>query len=152
MNKPSKQLAAGTIALGMIASGGCDHDAPLSLAASISPEDVWLVRTAPTDEPITYAMAPARGTIAIVDGCIRLKRDDGSSITPVYPHDYGVTLQSEELGVQDGSGHLLYSVGEHVELGGSVLADEPTERMVPANDRRECEGPYFLVMPPPGSR
>lgn len=145
MKKLRARVTAAAITLGAIAAAGCNYE------EAISEDQVWLVRTAPADEAIVYAMAPARGTVAIGGGCVRLNRDDGSSVALVYPYDYDVTRQSGKLGVQDGNGRLLYSVGQHVKIGGSVLPEEPTERMVPAEDQRNCKGPYFLVMPEPNT-
>ena len=111
-----------------------------------------MVRTAPSDVPISYALAPAQGTVAIVDGCVRLERDEGGSVVLVYPYDYQVVWESGRAAVQDGKGRLLYAVGQRVEIGGSVLAEGTAEKIVPSEDRRHCEGPFFLVMPEPESR
>lgn len=110
-------------------------------------DDTRLVRTAPTDDPIVYGMAVDQGTIAAVDGCIRLVRKDGSSSVLVYPFNYRLVRDGKRVLVENERGHRLYAVGQSVQVGGSLLPDEASARLVSSTDRQRCTGSYFLVLP-----
>ncbi|WP_156170292.1 hypothetical protein [Luteimonas sp. FCS-9] len=133
------------IALALFASSaGC------TVEPAISPTDVRLVRTHVSQEPIVYALAPLQGTAKVVGGCLSFSNSEVGDVTLVYPHDYQMARLDGTLGVLDAKGSLVLPVGRRVQIGGSTLpGDEAVERVVPAEDRRDCKGPFFLVLPRP---
>lgn len=111
----------------------------------IGPAQVRLARTAPSDNAITYGLAPLRGTVTVERGCLSLESTDRGTAVLVYPHDYRMGTVDGRLSVlADGKSALVAS--RPVEIGGALLDAEPEARTVPVEDRALCEGPFFLVL------
>lgn len=134
-----------TIALLSIACGvGC------SAEPEINPNDVRLVRTGVSQEPMVHALAPFQGAAKVVDGCLGFNNSEVGDVILVYPYDHTMARFDGSLSVVDAKGSLVLPVGRRVQIGGAMLpGDEAVERLVSAEDRRDCKGPFFLVLPRP---
>ncbi|MEN5062250.1 hypothetical protein [Luteimonas sp. TWI1416] len=133
------------IALWLLASGtGC------TVEPAISPDDVRLVRTDASQEPMVHALAPFQGAAKVVDGCLGFNNSEVGDVILVYPYDHTMARLDGTLSVVDAKGSLVLPLGRRVQIGGAMLpGDEAVERLVSAEDRRDCKGPFFLVLPRP---
>lgn len=135
------RLAIASCVVAMVA--GCRTE------SAIDPAQVRLARTAPSDNTITYGLAPLRGTVTVERGCLSLESTDRGTVVLVYPHDYRMGTVDGRLSVLNADGESVLIAGRPVEIGGALLDAEPAARTVPAEDRALCEGPFFLVLPQP---
>lgn len=119
--------------------------------------DVLFAKLKPTDG--LYASTGIRGQLVLDDeGCLRIKtRESKPGHVAIWPSDFGMEIDGDEVKVLDGGGDLIARVGERVELGGGESPAINRQNTVPRplpNVRNgeevaeRCPGQYWLVAPP----
>lgn len=117
-----------------------------------SPTELSRVRAVPSDPAVLFPKLPApppgaerppslqalgRGRLVEVDGCLRL----GGDLLLIWPHDYSISTEGEGIAVLDGTGRVVWRVGERAEASGGEMFDLEGWVDVPAR----CTGPYWVV-------
>ena len=134
-----RSLLAATVAATLIAACSATPTADL--------EEIKLLRSAASDEPIVYGMAPLDGAPEVIDGCIRFRAHGGESYALVFPYNYSLGEEHRNVVVRDASGDPALTVNRGTQIGGSVLYKESAEKMIPRESLARCPGPFFLVKP-----
>lgn len=134
-----RSIVAATFAATLIAACSATPTADLN--------EIKLLRSAASDEPIVYGMAPLDGSPEVVDGCIRFRAHGGESYALVFPHNYSLGEEHRKVVVRDASGESVLTVNGDTQIGGSVLYKEPAEKMIPRESLALCPGPFFLLNP-----
>jgi len=82
----------------------------------------------------------------LVDGCLRIDSIHGTeSLLPIWPPEFGLAAEGDEIQVLDGEGQVVARAGEEVYMGGgggsaAGLAECVLEQLPAA-----CSGPYWIV-------
>lgn len=89
--------------------------------------------------------ALARGKLVLVDGCIRIQDEgDGSDDLIVWPAEFDLHLEGDEVRILNGTGQTVARVGDRVEMGGGQVPDSEEQRRK-LNIPEECQGPLWIV-------
>ncbi len=93
------------------------------------------------DEPNGYPAELLTGELVLVDGCLRLNDNEGTSRLLIWPHDYSVSVESNVIHIIDGTGQAVAQVGDKLRVGGGSEFAQALLPAIPDN----CPGPYFIV-------
>jgi len=91
--------------------------------------------------------ALARGTLVLVDNCIRL--DSGKSLPSellIWPPDFNFTIENDTIKVLNDKNEIVASIGDRVQMGGGEIhllsqLDKSIQEQVPS----QCPGPYWII-------
>lgn len=105
-----------------------------------------------------YPSAAFTGKLVVEDGCLRMKHLDGvGSYLPVWPHDYSLSTEDNDVRLLDGEGQVAARLGDAVRVGGGEIRQSevgPTPEQARRNyqqTRRKlnipssCPGPLWMV-------
>jgi hypothetical protein len=89
-------------------------------------------------------MAELVGTLRLEDGCLRVQSlYDGTAILPIWPPEFTLRTDGDQVLVIDGQGQVAAHAGEEVYMGGGYVGvtDEWVLQQIPP----ACQGEYFVV-------
>jgi hypothetical protein len=129
----------------LVAAGGRSAG-EIDICATPDVPGVAFPRQGPVEGPRVVMQAELIGRLVLVDGCLRIESvHDGTSQLPIWPPEFGLAAEGDEIQVVDGEGEVVARVGEEVYMGGgggsaTGLADCVREQLPAA-----CGGPYWIV-------
>jgi hypothetical protein len=118
----------------------------IDICATPEVPGVAFPRQGPIEGPRAVMQALMIGRLVLVDGCLRVESFHGDeSLLAIWPPEFGLAAEGDEIHVLDGAGQVVARVGEEVYMGGgggsaSGLADCVREQLPAA-----CRGPYWIV-------
>jgi hypothetical protein len=144
--RAARTLAA-ALTLAAVSLAACGADPPTGGGETTAPARVFFPQQPPGGESM---MAETSGELVLDDeGCLRVKatpKDPGA--TPVWPADYELDANGDEIRVLDEEGRVAAKVGEEVYMGGGeipkgqvTLTDEQMLREL----FERCPGEYWIV-------
>ena len=89
-------------------------------------------------------LAELIGTLEQQDGCLRVRSlHGGGDVLPIWPPEYTLRVEGEQVLVIDGEGQVAARAGQEVYMGGGHVAvtDEWVLEQIP----QVCRGEYFVV-------
>jgi len=93
----------------------------------------------------TRLTAEVYGRLVVVDDCLRVNTDHGTSYLLVWPSGFAMSMNGDAVEVADAitGEEAAWRVGDMVWLGGGEVSnlDEQTRQSVP----RQCPGPYWAA-------
>jgi hypothetical protein len=110
-------------------------------------QTIFFPRQEKTDGERAVMEALTRGTLVLVDNCIRL---EGVKSLPnyllVWPPDFNFRNENGKIEIVDGGGKIVASLGDRVQMGGGeihllVTLDKSIQEQIPP----QCAGPYWIV-------
>jgi len=118
----------------------------IDICATPSVPGVAFPRQGPVEGIRVVMEAELIGDLVLVNGCLRVNSiySDGS-VLPIWPPEFTLKAEKDEIQVLDGAGQVVAHVGEEVYMGGgggsaTSLAD-CVRQQLPA----DCTGPYWIV-------
>ena len=129
----------------LVAAGGRSAG-DIDVCATPEVPGVAFPRQGPVEGPRVVMQALLIGRLVLVDGCLRIESlHGGESMLPIWPPEFGLATEGEQIQVLDGEGRVVARVGEEVYMGGGGgsaegLAECVREQLPPA-----CTGPYWIV-------
>jgi len=102
----------------------------------------------PRQAPLVTVVMEAQliGDLLLVDGCLRVKDIySGDSILPIWPPEFTLRAEDDQLQVLDGDGQVVARVGEEVYMGGGEVSSPSLPDCVRPQLPAECSGPYWIV-------
>jgi hypothetical protein len=118
----------------------------IDICATPEVPGVAFPRQGPVEGPRVVMEALLIGRLVLADGCLRIEsvHGDGSQL-PIWPPEFDLAAQGDEIQVLDGEGRVVARVGEEVYMGGgggsaTALAGCVREQLPDA-----CSGPYWIV-------
>ena len=129
----------------LVAAGGRSAG-EIDICATPDVPDVAFPRQGPVEGPRVVMEALLIGRLVLVDGCLRIESfHSGESLLPIWPPEFDLAAEGEEIQVLDGEGRVVARVGEEVYMGGgggsaAALAGCVREQLPDA-----CTGPYWIV-------
>ena len=138
-----KTLVAAVMCL--LAILGCDRH-------EIVEEEPLLLSTPRASATYVWMLAQISGQLIVQNGCIAIHRPQGGTHTLVFPPDYSLGFINGQWQITNSFGHVIGSVGDHVELGGGEIPS------LPPGISPGCNAPFWKVTPidvrervPPGN-
>jgi hypothetical protein len=129
----------------LVAVGGYSAE-EIDVCATPDVPGIAFPRQGPVEGLRVMMQAEMVGQLALVDGCLRIESIfDDTSYLPVWPPEFALGSEGDQIQVLDGTGQAVARVGEEVYMGGgegsaSVMA-ECVRQQLPA----ACIGPYWIV-------
>jgi hypothetical protein len=129
----------------LVAVGGYSAE-EIDVCATPDVPGVAFPRQGPVEGMRTVMQAEMIGQLVLVDGCLRIESIyDDTSYLPVWPPEFELGSDDDEIQVLDGVGQIVAQVGEEIYMGGgegsvSVMAECVRQQLPPA-----CTGPYWIV-------
>ncbi len=102
----------------------------------------------PRQAPLVSVFMEAQliGELLLVDGCLRVKDIyNGDSFLPIWPPEFTLGAENDQLQVLDGRGQVVAHVGEEVYLGGGEASSPSLPDCVRQQLPASCSGPYWIV-------
>ena len=102
----------------------------------------------PRQAPLVAVVMEAQliGELALVDGCLWVKdMYSGGSILPIWPPEFRLRAENDEIQVLDGDGQVVARVGEEVYMGGGEVSSPSLPDCVRQQLPASCSGPYWIV-------
>ena len=102
----------------------------------------------PRQAPLVAVVVEAQliGDLRLVDGCLRVKDIySGDSILPIWPPEFTLRAENDQLQVLDGDDQVVARVGEEVYMGGGEVSSPSLPDCVRQQLPAECSGPYWIV-------
>ncbi len=102
----------------------------------------------PRQAPLVAVVMEAQliGDLLLVDGCLRVKDIySGGSILPIWPPEFTLGAENDQLQVLDGDGQVVARVGEEVYMGGGEVSSPSLPECVRQELPASCTGPYWIV-------
>jgi hypothetical protein len=83
------------------------------------------------------------GTLRLEGACLQVQSLGGEVLLPIWPPEFTLRVEGEQVLVIDGEGQMAARAGEEVYLGGGYvgMTDEWVLQQIPA----ACRGEYFVV-------
>ena len=91
------------------------------------------------------------GELILVDGCLRVTSQGGTSYLLVWPPDVTLRTENNRIEILNQAGHVVARVGDVIQVGGGEIGATPaSDERVPQHLPPACPGPYWLVgdLPP----
>jgi hypothetical protein len=129
----------------LVAVGGYSAE-EIDVCATPDVPGVAFPRQGPVEGMRTVMQAEMIGQLVLVDGCLRIESIyDDTSYLPVWPPEFELGSDDDEIQVLDGVGQVVARVGEEIYMGGgegsvSVMAECVRQQLPTA-----CTGPYWIV-------
>jgi antitoxin component of RelBE/YafQ-DinJ toxin-antitoxin module len=129
----------------LVAAGGRSAG-EIDICATPAVPGVAFPRQGPIEGPRVVMEAELIGQLVLVDGCLRIDSIHGAeSLLPIWPPEFGLAAEGDEIQVLDGEGQVVALVGEEVYMGGgggsAAGLAECVQQQLPAT----CTGPYWIV-------
>jgi hypothetical protein len=103
-------------------------------------------RQGPVEGLRVVMQAEMVGQLVLVDGCLRLESIYGdTSYLPVWPPEFALRSEDEEIQVLDGTGQVVARVGEEIFMGGGEGSASVMAKCVRQQLPVTCTGPYWIV-------
>jgi hypothetical protein len=112
-------------------------------------ETIYFPQQQKTEGERAVMEALVRGTLVLVDNCIRLQYQAGEvdiDYLLIWPPDFNISNEDGAVNILDGNNNIVASIGDKVEMGGGEiqllsLLDKFIQEQVPS----QCPGPYWIV-------
>jgi hypothetical protein len=128
-----------------VAGGGRSAREVDACAPSPVPGVAW-PRQRPVEGLRVTMAAELIGELALVDGCLRVQSIYGdASYLAVWPPDYALRAEGDEVQVIDESGQVVARAGQEVYADGGEGAAESMAECVRRQLPVPCVGPYWIV-------
>jgi len=100
-------------------------------------------RQKPTEGFRESMLAMLIGTLRLEGACLQVQPLGGGVILPIWPPEFTLRSEGEQVVVIDGKGQVAARAGEEVYMGGGYVgvSDEWVLQQIPA----ACRGEYFVV-------
>ena len=91
--------------------------------------------------------ALTRGTLVLVDNCIRLERDPSlANYLLIWPPDFNITNNNGTIQIVNGAGKTVASLGDDVEKsGGEIHSLSMLDKYIQEQVPPKCPGPYWIM-------
>jgi len=104
----------------------------------------------PRQEPVEGIRATMEaeliGNLVLVDGCLRVNSIYGQASTlPVWPPEFTITADEDEIQVHDGDDQVVARVGQEVYMSGGEGSANSMPDCVREQLPAVCTGPYWIV-------
>jgi hypothetical protein len=116
-------------------------------ATSDPSKKIFFPRQEKTDGERAVMEALVRGTLVLVDNCIRVQYDEvGINYLLIWPPDFSISFENGTIEIVNEDGKIVASLGDNVQMGGGEikllsLLDKSIQEQVPP----QCPGPYWIV-------
>jgi hypothetical protein len=115
--------------------------------ASDRGKTIFFPRQVKTEGERAVMQALTRGTLVLVDNCIRLER--GKSLENyllIWPPDFNLSIENGTIEILNEDGETVAHIGDRVRIGGGevhslVMLDKFIQEQVPS----QCTGPYWII-------
>ena len=129
----------------LVAAGGRSAG-EIDICATPEVPGVAFPRQGPIEGPRVVMQALLVGRLVLVDGCLRIESPHGDeSQLPIWPPEFGLAAEGEQIQVLDGEGRVVARVGEEVYMGGGGGSAEGLANCVREQLPAACTGPYWIV-------
>jgi hypothetical protein len=129
------------VELVVIEGGSTARDKDLLLTPPVP--GIAFPRQKPTEGLRESMTAQLIGTLRLEGVCLHVQSLSGEVLLPVWPPEFTLRAEGEQVMVVDGEGQVAARAGEEVYLGGGYvgITDEWVLQQIPA----ACQGEYFVV-------
>ena len=118
--------------------------AAIKIDASSSVSGIAFPRQMPVEGERESMTALARGKLVLVGSCLRMGSVDGNLL--VWPPDFTLITENDQIQVLNGAGQVVARVGEDVRMGGGQIGHiEGLGEYVRQQLSPDCPGPYWIV-------
>jgi len=118
----------------------------IDICATPAVPGVAFPRQGPVEGPRVVMEAQLIGELVLVDGCLRIDSIHGTeSLLPIWPPEFGLAAEGDEIQVLDGEGQVVARVGEEVYMGGGGGSATGLAGCVREQLPAACSGPYWIV-------
>jgi hypothetical protein len=141
LRKAGAQLPEG-VELVVVGGGSTARDRDLLLTPPVP--GISLPRQKPVEGVRTSMLAELVGTLRLEEGCLRVSSlPDGEVVLPIWPPEFTLRVEGDQVLVIDGQGQVAARAGEEVYMGGGhvPVTDEWVLQQIPP----ACRGSYFVV-------
>ncbi len=120
---------------------------PPAATASYPSKTIFFPRQEKKDGERAVMEALIRGTLVLVDNCIRIdESDSGDSYLLIWPPDFNMTIENGTIEILNGDGEIVAHIGDRVHIGGGGIPspsvyDKPIQEQVPP----QCTKPYWII-------
>ena len=108
---------------------------------------IFFPRQKKTDGEWAAMDALARGTLVLVDNCIRL--DSGKSLPSellIWPPDFNLTIENGTIKILNDENEIVASIGDHVQIsGGEINLLSQLDKFIQEQVPSQCPGPYWVM-------
>ena len=100
-------------------------------------------RQKPTEGLRECMLAQLVGTLRLEGACLNVQTLGGGVVLPVWPPEFTLRIEGDQVLVSDGEGQVAARAGEEVYMGGGYVGvtDEWVLQQIPP----ACRGDYFIV-------
>lgn len=99
----------------------------------------------PVNTPNSFASAYVDGTLALVNGCLRVDTSDGTSYLLIWHPGFANRTNNEVVQIVDNRDQVVASVGDYVRISGGGGDISPSDLNLAEPLPSDCPGPYWLV-------
>jgi hypothetical protein len=118
----------------------------IDICATPAVPGVAFPRQGPIEGPRVMMEAELIGQLVLVDGCLRIEsRHSTESLLLIWPPEFGLVAEGDEIQVLDGEGQVVARVGEEVYMGGGGGSATGLAECVQEQLPAACTGPYWIV-------
>lgn len=121
-----------------IAASGCSNKP----VVSPSPVSFFPLQENPNPDTMSALLV---GKLVLVNGCLRVNNDEGTSYLPIWPRSFAWRTSGNTIEVIDGNGRLAARLGDHVRVGGGEMPAQYISKYVLQPLPESCSGPYWIV-------
>lgn len=116
-------------------------------ASSDSIKTIFFPRQKKTNGEWAAMDALTRGTLVLVDNCIRLERDPSlANYLLIWPPDFNFTNNNGTIQIVNGAGKTVASLGDDVEMsGGEIHSLSMLDKYIQEQVPPQCPGPYWIT-------
>ncbi len=117
-------------------------------APTVLPPRTVVIKFYAEKEPAkAYLLSLLGGKLMIDDnGYIRVEGVNGQALI-VWPYDYNIKQDGEDIWILDENGKEIYRVGDEVTVGGGFGGKDTAEQRIGAALPQDCKGPYWIAAP-----
>ena len=130
------------VELAVVEGGSTTRDKDLLLIPPVP--GIAFPRQKPTEGFREAMEAALAGTLRLEEGCLRVySLYDGRSTLPIWPPEFTLRVEGDQVLVIDGEGQVVAHAGEEVYMGGGSVpvTDEWVLQQIPP----ACQGEYWIV-------
>jgi hypothetical protein len=128
------------------AKTGSEINATVDVCTSLKSSDIDFPRQEAVEGPREVMEAELIGHLVIIDGCLRIESLYGDqSYFPIWPPEFSLSMDSDEIVILDGDGILVGSVGEEIYMGGGTGSTNSLSDCVRQQLPENCDGPFWVV-------
>ena len=114
----------------------------IPISTIVSSPTIFFPRQQPVNDERAVMEGLLVGELILVDGCLRVKANDSDiSYLLVWPPDFSLRIQTEEIEILNGIGQVVARVGDEIHTGGGEVPDN----FVSQKTLDTCPGPYVEV-------